>query len=66
MLFVQNKSQKTIPGDIIAFIINDDFIGYGKVVTVCKDEALINEDASVREEMERIKTQGGSCDIEIV
>jgi hypothetical protein len=66
MLYVQNKSKNISPGDIIAFLIKDDFIGYGKVIAVYDEEALIDEDSCVSEEIDKINNQGGTWDIEIV
>lgn len=66
MLNVQNKSKNIGTGDIIAFLINDDFIGYGKVIALHENEALIDEDSSVNSAIERIRSQGGTYNIEIV
>jgi hypothetical protein len=66
MLYVQNKSKNIGPGDIIAFLIRDDFIGYGKVVVVFDNEAIIDEDASVSIEINKINAHGGTFNIEIL
>lgn len=57
IIYVQNRSQNISPADLIAFLISDDFIGYGEVVAVFDNEALIDEDASVRAEIDKINGQ---------
>lgn len=66
MLYVQTKSKNNNPGDIIAFLINDEFIGYGKVIALYENAALIDESPSINAAIDRIHSQGGICNIEIV
>lgn len=66
MIFIQSKTQNVGPGDMIAFFKGVDFIGYGIVAAVYENEIAIDEDASIKAELEAIDATGISCNIEIV